>query len=171
MSKRSGIQVPSKDMVRKIRPAYISIPEDSPFDAHLLIWAHGDALRAAFVSDVPEELSYCGRVYHLQQPYVGDWDALLDSAGRLVGVSMLLSRDEPLLKSDFLRRHKQLVLTDGMLQIRLCSAVAYEIECVQGLGTRLYSNSGADYMFLLPQWCEWGEVAFPLAADDIPELR
>jgi len=137
----------------------------------LLIWSTGDVLRAAFVPDVPEMLLYRGSVYHLQQPYVGDWNALLDSGGQLVGVSMHLPQDEPLLRSDFLRRHKQLLLTDGELQIPLCPDVAYEVECVQGVGTRLYSDSRKDYMFLLPQWNEWGEVAFPLAAGDIPELR
>ncbi len=171
MSKRSCIEVPSKDMVRKLRPAYIGIPDDSPFDTHLLIWSHDDALRAAFVSDVPEILSYRRSVYHVQQPYVGDWDALLDSAGRLIGVSMLLSRVKPILSSDFLQRHKQLILTDGMLQILLCPDTAYEVQCVQGVGTRLYSDSRRDYMFLFPQWCDWGEVAFPLASAEIPKLR
>ena len=171
MSRRSAIEVPSKDMVRKIRPAYLGIPDELPFDKHLLIWSQGDALRASFVPDVPEVLSYRGGVYHLQQSYVGDWDALRDSAGRLVGVSMHPSRDEPLLRSDFLRQHKQLLWTDGELQIPLCPNVAFEVECVQGVGTRVYSDSRKDYMFLLPQWSEWGEVAFPLAADDIPELR
>ena len=163
MSKRSYIEVPSKDMVRRLRPGYVGVPDDSPFNKHLLIWSVDDALRAAFVSDVPDTLLHRGNVYRLQQPYVGDWDALLDSAGRLVGVSMFLSSDEPFLMSDFLRRHKELLLTDGMLQIPLCSDTAYEVECVQGVGTRLYSDSRADYMFLFPHWCEWGEAAFPLA--------
>ena len=171
MSKHSGNEVPSKEMVRKLRPAYVGVPDDSPFDTHLLIWSHGDALQAAFVSDVPEILSYRGGVYHVQQPYVGDWDALLDPAGRLVGVSLLLSQDEPILRSDFLRRHKQIILTDGLLQILLCPDSTPEVECVQGVGTRLYLDSRGDYMFLFPQWCDWGEVAFPLASVEIPVLQ
>jgi hypothetical protein len=171
MSKPSCSEVPGKDVVRKLRPGYVGVPGDSPFDKHLLIWSVDDALRAAFVSDVPDTVFHRGSVYRLQQPYIGDWDALLDSAGRLVGVSMFLSSDEPLLRSDFLRRHTEPLLTDGMLQIPLCSDTAYEVECVQGVGTRLYSDSRADYMFLFPHWCEWGEVAFPLVSDEIPDLR
>jgi hypothetical protein len=159
MSKRSGIEVPSKDMVRKIRPGYLGIPDDSPFDSHLLIWSYGDALQAAFVSDVPDVLSYRSRSYQVQQRYLGDWDPILDSARRLVGVSMLLWEDEPILQSDFLRRHGQLVSDGGLLQIVLCQETTGETECVQGVGTRLYSDSQGDYMFLFPQWCEWGEVA------------
>jgi hypothetical protein len=158
-------------MVRRLRPAFVGVPDDSPFDKHLLIWSVEDALRAAFVSDVPDTFFHHGSVYRLQQPYIGDWDALLDSAGRLVGLSMSPSSDEPLLRSDFLRRHKELLLTDGMLQLSLCSDTAYEVECVQGVGTRLYSDSRADYMFLFPHWCEWGEAAFQLASDEIPDLR
>jgi hypothetical protein len=171
MSKRSYIEVPSKGMVRRLRPGYVGVPDDLPFDKHLLIWSVNDALRAAFVSDVPDTFLHRGNIYRLQQPYLGDWDALLDSAGRLVGVSMFPSSDEPLLRSDFLRRHNLLLLTDGMLQIPLCSDTAYEVECVQGVGTRLYSDAQRDYMFLFPKWCDWGEVAFPLASAEIPDLQ
>lgn len=171
MNKHSDNQVPSKEMVRKLRPAYIGVPEDSPFDTHLLVWSQDDTLQAAFVSDIPEALSYRGDVYHLQQPYVGDWDALLDSAGRLVGVSLMLSQDEPMVRSDFLQRHKQLILDDGLLQILLCPDSTHEVKCIQGVGTRLYLDSRGDYMFLFPQWCDWGEVAFPLASAGIPALR
>ena len=171
MSKHSDNEVPSKEVVRKLRPAFLGIPDDSPFDKHLLIWSHDDVLRAAFVSDIPEAFSYHGSVYHVQQQYVGDWDALVDPAGRMAGVSLLLSEDEPILKSDFLRRHQQIVLTGGMLQILLCSAGTHDVECVQGVGTRFYLDSRGNYMFLLPQWCNWGEVAFPLALADIPDLQ
>ena len=149
----------------------MGVPDDSPFDTHLLIWSRGDALQAAFVSGVPEVLSYCGGVYHVQQPYVGDWDALLDPAGRWVGVSLLLSEDEPMLRSDFLRRHKELILADGRLQILLCPDSTHAVECVQGVGTRLYLDSRGDYIFLFPQWCDWGEVAFTLASVEIPTLQ
>jgi len=171
MRKHSDTEVPSKEMVRKLRPAYVGVPVDSPFDTHLLIWSFGDALGATFVSDVPDALFYRGRNYQLQQRYLGDWDPLLDSAGRLAGISMLLWEDEPILRSDFLRRHKQLVSDGGLLQILLSPVRACETECVQGVGTRLYSDSHGDYMFLFPQWSDWGAVAFPLASSEIPVLR
>ena len=158
-------------MVRKLRPAYVGIPDDSPFDTHLLIWSHGDALQATFISDIPEVLFHRGRVYHVQQPYVGDWDALLDPAGRLVGVSLIFLEDEPILRSDFIQRHKQIILTDGMFRILLGQDNTHDVECVQGVGTRLYLDSRGDYMFLFPQWCNWGEIAFPLASINIPDLR
>jgi hypothetical protein len=171
MSKPSGLEVPSKDLVRKLRPAFLGIPDDSPFDTHLLIWSHDNALRAAFVSDIPETLSYRRSNYHLQQPYVGDWDALLDSAGRLVGVSMFVSHDQPILNSDFLWRHKQFILNYGMmLEILLSPDTEYKVRCIQGVGTRFYSDSHGDYMFLFPQWCHWGEIAFPLTTAEIPDL-
>lgn len=167
----SDIEVPSKEMVRKLRPAYAGVPADSPFDTHLLIWSNGDALGATFVPDVPDVLSYRGRSYQVQERYPGDWDPLLDSARRLVGVSVLLWEDEPILQSDFLRRHQQLISNGGLLSIVLCPNTAFENECVQGIGTRLYSDLQGDYMFLFPQWCDWGEVAFPLASSEIPDLK
>ena len=170
MSKHPVIEVPSKDLVRKIRPAFAGVPDDSTFDEHLLIWSHHNGLQAGFIPDVPEALSYCGRVYHLQQPYIGDWDALLNPAGRLVGFSMIASEDQPIIRSDFLREHSEVVFSDGLLQILLCPDSAYEIECVQGIGTRLFLDSAGDYMFLFPKWFDWGEVGFRLETADIPVI-
>jgi hypothetical protein len=171
MSKRSKIEVPNKDMVRRIRQAYLGIPDDSPFDRHLLIWSFGNALRAAFVPEIPNALSFRGRRYQVEQRYIGDWDPILNSARRLVGLSILLWKVEPLLRSEFLHRHEDLNCDGGLLQILLHRDSEAETECIQGVGTRLYSDSQSDYMFLFPQWCDWGEVAFPVATADIPHLE
>src|SRR4051812_47797116 len=130
MRKRSDIKIPSKEMVRKLRPAFVGVPDDSPFDTHMLIWSQGNTLGAAFVPDVPDVLSYRGRRYQVHPRYLGDWDPLLDSGGRLAGFSIFLLEDEPMLGSDFLRRHKQLILDGGALQILLCPGTACEVECV-----------------------------------------
>jgi hypothetical protein len=168
MSHSSDIEVPSKDFVRKIRPAFAGVPDDSPFDKHLMIWSNNDMLQAAFFSDVPDALSYDGSTYHLQQPYVGDWDALISVAKRLVGFLIILSGDEPIIASDFLRRHKQIKFTEGMLEIILCSDSDYDDQCVQGIGTRLFVDSRGDYIFLFPQWYEWGDIEFPLCTVGMP---
>ena len=170
MSNFSIIEVPSKDMVQKIRHAFAGVPDDSPFDKHLLIWSHHDALLASFVSDLPKAFSYNDGIYHLQQPYIGDWDALLNSEKQLIGLSVLASNDQPIIGSSFLKRHQQIFFADGMLQIFLCSDSECEIECVQGIGTRLYLDSRGDYMFLFPKWHDWGEIAFPLKSADVPDM-
>jgi hypothetical protein len=153
-----------------MRPAFAGVPDDSPFDKHLLIWSNHNTLQAAFISDVPDALSYEGSAYHLQQPYIGDWDALISATKRLTGFSIILSGDEPIITSDFLRRHSQIKFADGMLEINLCSDGACDTQCVQGIGTRLFVDSRGDYIFLFPKWCEWGDIEFPLCAVGIPTL-
>lgn len=164
----SEIEVPSKNFVQKIRPAFVGLPDDSPFDSHLLIWSRNNSLQAGFISDIPDALSHDGSTYHLQQPYVGDWNALISPRRKLAGFSLFISGDEPIITSDFLRRHPQLKFTDGVLNITLWPNDSNEIECVQGIGTRLFVNAGGNYMFLFPQWCDWGDMEFALCADRQP---
>jgi hypothetical protein len=42
------------------------VPEDSPFDRHLLVWSRHDELQASFISDVPDALACEGSIFHLQ---------------------------------------------------------------------------------------------------------
>jgi hypothetical protein len=168
MNHDSENEVPSKDFVRKIRPAFAGMPDGAPFDKHLLIWFNQDVLQAAFIADVPDAFSYRDSIYHLQQPYIGDWDALINKDKQLTGFSIFLTGDEPIVASDFLRRHPQIRFKDGMLEIMLCQDNAYDIQSVQGIGTRLFIDKRGDYMFLFPQWCEWGKVAFQPRAVGIP---
>jgi hypothetical protein len=168
VSENFDSEVPSAELVRKVRSAFAGASDNSPFDKHLLIWSHNNTLQAAFISEVPNALSYCGGIYQLQQPYIGDWDVLINSGNALIGFAISVWGSEPIITSDFLRRHEQIFYKDGMLQIILRSGISFEIECIQGIGTRIFMNSKGNYMFLFPKWFEWDHFKFPNVTGEKP---
>lgn len=168
MSENSDSEVPSAELVRKVRPAFAGVSDNSPFDKHLLIWSHNNTLQSAFISEVPDVLSYCGDIYHLQQPYIGDWNVLKNPESELIGFAISMWGNESIITSDFLRRHEQIFYKDGMLQIILRSSIPFEIECIQGIGTRMFMNSKGSYMFLFPKWFEWDHFKFPNVTGEKP---
>jgi hypothetical protein len=168
VNENSNVEVPSAELVKKLRPIFAGVSGKSLFDKHLLIWSHNDMLQTAFISEVPDALSYRDDIYYLQQPYIGDWNALLNSKEELVGFSLFCNENEPIITSDFLRRHSQIKFENGFLTILFHSAESFEEFCVAGIGTRVFMDSKENYMFLFPKWLEWSGLEIPDAVGEIP---
>ncbi len=160
------LPVPSVEIVRLARAAFAG-GSSSDDCRNFLVWSEADQLKATFISELPEKIFYDSEDFVLQQPYCGDWDALLNHHRQLVGFSLSYC-DESVLASGFVKQHPQLMLDGPMLQIVLESSLDYTIECVQGIGTRLYRNAAGNYMFLFPEWFGWGSLPFPLETENVP---
>jgi hypothetical protein len=136
---------------------------------YLLVWFKGgEALAARFVK-LPDVLVYEGKTFRAMAEYLGDVDYLRDRQNRLVGFSYILgseSEQEEALHESFIIQSKSVKRHDGML-ILLFQPIAFEIECVQAVGSQIYRSSTNELMLAIPD-CGFGDLAFRLTTTEIP---
>ena len=109
-----------------------------------------------------------GRTLERDLAYFGDVDYLRDANDRLIGFSYLSwSRSEPdaSVQRMLLAQSHNVRMADGMLVILLQPA-AYEVECVQAMGTWIYRDA-TDIALVIPDW-GFGDLGFQLAEEPPP---
>ena len=102
--------------------------------------------------------------------YFGDVDYLRDATDRLIGFSYLTwSREaDASIQRMLLAQSHNVRLDDSMLVILLKPA-AYEIECMQAMGTWIYRDA-CDIVLVIPDW-GFGDLGFQLTEKAPPWLE
>src|SRR5436309_1075818 len=131
--------------------------------SYLLIWFRCGEPQASAFTELPVVLAYGGKVFHPAEEYLGDADYLRDEQNRLVGFSYILgdpSEDQAALHDSLAAQSESVKRQDGLMLI-LLEPAAFEIQCVQAVGSTLYRSSTNEMMLAIPNW-DFGKLAFKL---------
>jgi len=137
--------------------------------AHLLIWFKAGEAYATGLAKLPEAFAYEGEVFRAITEYLGDADYLRDRQKQLVGFSYILGDEgehQEAICETLLSQSKIVSRQDGMMVI-LFRSVAFDIECVQAVGSQLYRSLTNGFMLAIPNW-DFGTLGFELTNNNIP---
>jgi hypothetical protein len=139
-------------------------------DSHLLVWFDDGQPHACPLSDVPEAVTYRGKVFSRETEYSNDVDYLRDQQNRLVGFAYVSGGklEKPLW--DSLWSQSRNVKSDGGILVILLADVPYEIESVQAMGSSVYCGPYGETMLAIPNW-GFGKLGFELTTSDVPYIE
>ena len=97
------------------------------------------------------------------------WDAIRDSKGRLIGISVLPLADEAeTIRSSSLIETRGVTCDAVSLDLILCDADPMSFEGTQGFPVLIYQDHENNLILGLAQFGDWGEIAFAVEEDGFP---
>jgi len=123
----------------------------------IVLWLYGSNIVSTIVPKLPVVIVAQDCNYEVVSS-LGDYDGLRDQGGKLIGFSFSISGDEKILKSDFVKRAKNVSLIAKEFRVALHDEPPFQSDGIQG-ATWVY-RCGNNFMIGLHKWADWGRLGF-----------
>jgi len=134
--------------------------------SNIVLWFDANEVKAALVEELPSIFFFQNRPFDLVNRYFADFDFLRNTEKKVIGLAFIADKDDELLQSRMVKESRNVKLDGNMLMFFLQEAVSFEIECVQGIGTRLYGDNQQNFILGIPD-CDKNEIGFNLPTENV----